>query len=546
MSYIALYRKYRPKNFDDVIGQKVVVEILKNSIINNHISHAYLFNGPRGTGKTSIAKIFAKTVNCLDNSNGDYCGNCEMCKNLEVNDVDIIEIDAASNNGVEEIREIRSKVKLVPTVAKYKVYIIDEVHMLSTGAFNALLKTLEEPPAHVIFILATTDMHKIPLTILSRCQRFDFKKIDNEEMFAKLKEICILEKKEISDNVLRLITKLSDGGCRDAINLLDQVISLSNDNITEDEIYDLQGRVSEKTIIEFLKSICDNEVDVGMKLIDNFVTTGKNLNTIVDELLILLRNISLAQNISSYFAEEEKKVYLTFDLSIDIIKEMTRILLELSSQIVKSNNQKNLFEIYYIYLIHTVNKDVYLDNNVDRIANINNVNYNDNTKNKKDNNVNESKIIDIDSFRKVRINNCFVTANKEFLNKVNKDYERINDFIANKVYNNVAALLLSGKIVVASNEYLLFDFEDKSLIQVFMSNIKKIEKLLFEIYDINFKVVCVTNDEWIMLKNDFISKKKNNISYEFIPETNIEVKESKTSFEDVTSNIFGEDVENIN
>ena len=546
MSYIALYRKYRPKNFDDVIGQKVVVEILKNSIINNHISHAYLFNGPRGTGKTSIAKIFAKTVNCLDNSNGNYCGNCEMCKNLEVNDVDIIEIDAASNNGVEEIREIRSKVKLVPTVAKYKVYIIDEVHMLSTGAFNALLKTLEEPPAHVIFILATTDMHKIPLTILSRCQRFDFKKIDSEEMFAKLKEICTLEKKEISDNVLRLITKLSDGGCRDAINLLDQVISLSNDNITEDEIYDLQGRVSEKTIIEFLKSICDNEVDVGMKLIDNFVTTGKNLNTIVDELLILLRNISLAQNISSYFAEEEKKVYLTFDLSIDIIKEMTRILLELSSQIVKSNNQKNLFEIYYIYLIHTVNKDVYLDNNVDRIANINNVNYNDNTKNKKDNNVNESKIIDIDSFRKVRINNCFVTANKEFLNKVNKDYERINDFIANKVYNNVAALLLSGKIVVASNEYLLFDFEDKSLIQVFMSNIKKIEKLLFEIYDINFKVVCVTNDEWIMLKNDFISKKKNNISYEFIPETNIEVKESKTSFEDVTSNIFGEDVENIN
>ena len=546
MSYIALYRKYRPKNFDDVIGQKVVVEILKNSIINNHISHAYLFNGPRGTGKTSIAKIFAKTVNCLDNSNGNYCGNCEMCKNLEVNDVDIIEIDAASNNGVEEIREIRSKVKLVPTVAKYKVYIIDEVHMLSTGAFNALLKTLEEPPAHVIFILATTDMHKIPLTILSRCQRFDFKKIDSEEMFAKLKEICTLEKKEISDNVLRLITKLSDGGCRDAINLLDQVISLSNDNITEDEIYDLQGRVSEKTIIEFLKSICDNEVDVGMKLIDNFVTTGKNLNTIVDELLILLRNISLAQNISSYFAEEEKKVYLTFDLSIDIIKEMTRILLELSSQIVKSNNQKNLFEIYYIYLIHTVNKDVYLDNNVDRIANINNVNYNDNTKNKKDNNVNESKIIDIDSFRKVRINNCFVTANKEFLNKVNKDYERINDFIANKVYNNVAALLLSGKIVVASNEYLLFDFEDKSLIQVFISNIKKIEKLLFEIYDINFKVVCVTNDEWIMLKNDFISKKKNNISYEFIPETNIEVKESKTSFEDVTSNIFGEDVENIN
>ena len=545
MSYIALYPKYRPRKFDDVIGQKVIVEILKNSIINNHISHAYLFNGPRGTGKTSIAKIFARAVNCLDNSDGNYCGKCELCRNLEINDVDIVEIDAASNNGVEEIREIRSKIKLVPTIAKYKVYIIDEVHMLSTGAFNALLKTLEEPPSHVIFILATTDMHKIPLTILSRCQRFDFKKINSEEMFAKLKEICDLENKKIADSILKLIAKLSDGGCRDAINLLDQVISLSNVDLTEDEIYDLQGRVSQETIIKFLRSVCNNEIDIGMQLIDDFTTSGKNLNTIVDELLILLRNISLAQNIDSYFTAEEKEIYLTFDLSIDKIKEMTKILLELSNQIAKSTNQKNLFEIYYIYLIHTVNYRYDLNNDDDYDVNKNNVNFCDNSQVKQNNNVNESEIIDMDIFRKIRINNCFVNADKKILSKVNKDYERINDFIANKVYNNVATLLLTGKIVVASDEYLLFNFYDKSLIQGFMNNIKKIEKLLFEIYDVNFKVVCVTNDEWLMLKNEFISKKKNNIPYEFIPETNIEIK-NKTSFEDVTSNVFGDDVENIN
>lgn len=185
MAYTALYRKYRPSNFASVVGQEVVVDILKNSILNNKVSHAYLFTGPRGTGKTSIAKILAHAVNCL-NFNGDICGECEVCKNLEINDSDIIEIDAASNNGVDEIRTLRDNVKLLPSFCKYKIYIIDEVHMLSTGAFNALLKTLEEPPSHVIFILATTEPNKIPLTILSRCQRFDFNKISNEKLVSRL------------------------------------------------------------------------------------------------------------------------------------------------------------------------------------------------------------------------------------------------------------------------------------------------------------------------------------------------------------------------
>ena len=548
MPYVALYRKYRPKKFDDVIGQKVTVEILKNSIINNKISHAYLFNGPRGTGKTSVAKIFARSVNCLNNKNGNACGTCELCKKIQENDVDIIEIDAASNNGVEEIREIRSKVKLLPAVAKYKVYIIDEVHMLSTGAFNALLKTLEEPPSHVIFILATTEIHKIPLTILSRCQRFDFNKVNSEEMFAKLKQICKLEKKDISDNILKLIVKLSDGGCRDAINLLDQVLSLSSENITEDEIYDMQGITSEDKIIDFLNTILENDIVGGMKFLDSFVNSGKNLNGIVEQLLILLHNIAIANTVDNFFQGDSQKKYIAINVNLENIKILTNILIELENQMNKSTNQRNLFETYYIYMSSVINdcKTNVSNNFVNLVKNSKQTPKKELKECLSENG--ESVNTDFNLLKKIRINNILATANKEELIKINHDYERINDFIANKVYNNIAALLLSGKVVAASSEYLLFSFDDKSLVKVFLSNLEKIEKFLYEIYNNEYKVMSVDSNEWVNIKNEFIINKKNKVVYEILPELDVLQNQNKknTKFESITNNIFGDEVETIN
>ena len=234
MNYKVLYRKYRPNNFDELVGQETVKTLLKDSIINNKISHAYIFSGPRGTGKTSTAKIFAKAINCQNNINGNPCCSCSFCENFK-NSSDIYEIDAASNTGVDQIREIIDNVKLTPINSKYKIYIIDEVHMLSTSAFNALLLTLEEPPSHVIFILATTNIEAVPITILSRCQRLDFKKIDDEDIFNQLKNISKKENIDIEDEAIKEIALYSEGGLRDALSILDQISKL-NRHISYDDV----------------------------------------------------------------------------------------------------------------------------------------------------------------------------------------------------------------------------------------------------------------------------------------------------------------------
>ena len=298
MSYQALYRKWRPQNFEDVKGQEHIVTTLKNQIRLGRIGHAYLFCGTRGTGKTTVAKIFARAVNCEHPVDGSPCGECAMCRAIQSQaSMNVIEIDAASNNGVDNIREIRDEVEYSPTEGRYKVYIIDEVHMLSIGAFNALLKTLEEPPEYVIFILATTEAHKIPITILSRCQRYDFHRITIDTIADRLAELADKEAMDVEDKALRYIARAADGSMRDALSLLDQCVAFYlNERLTYDHVLEILGAVDTSVFSRLLRCVMGQDVAGALKLVEEVVIQGRELNQFVTDFTWYLRNLMLVQS----------------------------------------------------------------------------------------------------------------------------------------------------------------------------------------------------------------------------------------------------------
>ncbi|MDW5299616.1 MAG: DNA polymerase III subunit gamma/tau [Sedimentibacter sp.] len=390
LSHQAIYRKFRPKIFDDVLGQEHVTKTLKNQILSDNIAHAYLFSGIRGTGKTSTAKIFARAVNCLNNHDGNPCNECEICKSiLDETNMDVIEMDAASNNGVEDIRELRDKVKFLPVKSKYKVYIIDEVHMLSKGAFNALLKTLEEPPEHLLFILATTEPQKIPATILSRCQRFDLKRIKSQVIVENMKNICDEINVKYEEKALKLIAANSEGAMRDALSILDRCVSFNNDLVDYETVINLLGTVNYQVIMKAANSIMEKSIEKTMAIVDDILNSGKEITFFLDELIICFRNMLIIKTTNSIDSlmrvsedevEELKKAStrVSVDEIVNIIEELSTAQLECK----RSLNPRVLLETKLIKMIHTVNHTD-MDVLIKRIEDLENNVKNDNTDVKK-------------------------------------------------------------------------------------------------------------------------------------------------------------------
>ena len=358
MAYQALYRTYRPQLFRDVVGQEVVVKTLQNAIANNKISHAYLFSGPRGTGKTTVARIFAKTLNCENPVLQEPCDKCRSCHEIADGiSPDVIEIDAASNNGVDEIRDIREKAKFLPSGTKYKIYIIDEVHMLSTGAFNALLKTLEEPPAHVVFILATTEVQKIPSTIASRCQRFEFKALTVSEISKKLRLVCSDENVEITEEALTSIAESAEGALRDALSVLDQAISYSDEKVTIEDVNLVTGSLSYDKVIELASSFEERNVTSALEIIHALIETGKEVDKIVSGLLQFYRDMLLYKNVSSavyakYIFEKPKFKELAEHIDDNRIFYYVEVLSDVQNKIKYSTAPHIYLEIALIKMIN--------------------------------------------------------------------------------------------------------------------------------------------------------------------------------------------------
>ena len=494
MNYKVLYRKYRPTTFENVIGQDYIISTLKNSISNNMISHAYIFSGPRGTGKTSTAKIFSKAINCLNSKNGSPCNDCEFCTNFAENP-DIIEIDAASNNGVDEIRELIDNIKLTPSNGKYKVYIIDEVHMLTTSAFNALLLTLEEPPAHAIFILATTNIENVPITILSRCQRFDFKKIAVEDIVKGLENVCKQENIDFELEALTEIAYLSEGGMRDALSLLDQ-LSKNKEKITLSMIESQIKTISQKGVTDLLTALEENDAEKLLNTLRDYEKRAVDYKTLIKKI------IDIASIKAKNIKKSGKQVRLNFN-------DYKNIIINLSDCLSKINVNVNPYTLLEIILLENIDINVTINIEVSNSQ-------------KKDYNIKESsekKNINTsfdESIVEKRINNCFVNAQKSYLEQLKAKFKKLDSKLSNN--GKIRSILIDSQLVAASDKYIIFSCNNEHLTKSANNEIINIEKILRLEFDINYKVIFISESKWNNVKETYISNMKSNKKYIFIPD----------------------------
>lgn len=559
MHYLALYRKYRPTNFNEVVGQDKVITVIKNEIINNRISHAYLFSGPRGTGKTTTAKIIAKLVNCTNPVNGECCDKCDNCLNFK-NSSDIVEIDAASNNGVDEIRELRDKVNLVPTNSKYKIYIIDEVHMLTTQAFNALLKTLEEPPAHVIFILATTEPHKIPLTVASRCQKFQFSKISNDEIVHRLSDIIKEENIKLDNEILLEIARLSDGGLRDAINMLDQLLAYKSENITLMDVYNINSCVSYVDIYNFINNMMNNNAVEIVSFIEKIDNEGKNISKFIEELIVFLKDILLYKSakINSEIEDKNTKIKELSDvLSENNIYNMIYSYNDTLNNIKLSSNSIILFIVSTFKIINDnfISKNNIVDNNNESIST-------KNTEKVVENVVNEEKKVEVEDIQKLkeeitskmdslnelintRINNTFVYANKKNLLEIKDKWNGISNYLLDEKYGVNCGILKEVNVVAAGNNNLILVSNFDSVVDKVNMKLTELESTLLSIFGNQYKIIAISNDRWNSEKEKYVLNIKKGNKYELIEEKSNKKDNIEKTPVDELIDLIGEDLVEI-
>ena len=551
MSYKVLYRKYRPDSFDSVVGQDYTVKMLMNAINTGKNAHAYIFTGPRGTGKTSCAKIFAKALNCEHPVDGNPCGKCDACKNFNENP-DIIEIDAASNNGVDEIRELINNVKLVPSSSKFKVYIIDEVHMLTTSAFNALLLTLEEPPSHVVFILATTDIQNVPITILSRCQRFDFKPVNQESMVERLKFVCKKEEIKIDDDAINEIALISAGGMRDALGMLDQ-LSSDDTKITIDRVSSYFGSVSVKRVDELLDALGNNDVQLLLEIIKDISSSGNNYAVFVKKLIEELRKYAIDIKLGNKdFGLYFEDIYnLIFDLNeclgnININVDPYSLIEIVLLKYVVGNNVQTVTEKKSKLDEKRDTKDFEVDlgNNTENNEEIR-IN-NEETKVEKIKST-KSKVINNTKVKfdlNVRINNCFVDCSKPKKKEVTDSWVDFMNFVMSRD-RNMVSLLADTSILAASDSYVLIQSKIDTTNNLINDSIFDLEKLFEEFSGNKVRFAALNTKLWKEETEKYRLNVKNKVKYNYIEEVdsdnidNQQNVEKKGDVESVAEEIFG-------